>query len=417
MHSLPHSRIASSGRATWTIVTEESPDYARGMERLLQVVQDLSMARDLAAIMAIVGRGARELTGADGATFVLRDGDHGFYADEDAIEPLWKGRRFPLETCISGWAMMHREAVVLEDIYADPRIPADAYRPTFVKSLAMVPIRRSKPVGAIGTYWATQRRLSEPQLRLLQALADSTSIAMQNVELLSGLEARVLERTAQLEAVNQDLEAFSYAVSHDLRAPLRAIKGFSQILLEDHAAALAEGKPHLDRISGAATRMNDLIDDLLLLSRMARSAVVRGPFDVAQLAREIVAELRQAEPARSVELVVPAELPAHGDARLVRVLLENLLSNAWKFTSKRDAARIEIGSQDGAWFVRDNGAGFDSTRATKLFQPFQRMHTAAEFEGTGIGLATALRIVRRHGGRIWADSAPNEGASFFFTLG
>jgi len=395
----------------------EDPDaYTRGMERLVAVVQELSMARDLAAIMSIVRRASRELTDADGASFVLREADSCYYADEDAVEPLWKGGRFPMEGCISGWAMLHREQVVLEDIYADPRVPAAAYRPTFVKSLVMVPIRRSKPIGAIGTYWATQRRPSDATVRLLQALADSTSVAMENVELVSALESRIASRTEQLEAVNRELEAFSYAVSHDLRAPLRAIKGFSQILLEDHAGALAEGKLHLDRISGAATRMNDLIDDLLQLSKMARSALVRGPFDVAQLAREIVDELRQAEPARRVEIAVPAELPAQGDARLVRVLLENLLRNAWKFTAKRDVARIEVGLRDGAWFVRDNGAGFDAQRAGKLFQPFQRMHTAAEFEGTGIGLATAQRIVRRHGGRIWADSAPNEGATFFFTL-
>jgi signal transduction histidine kinase len=396
---------------------EDPVAYTRGMERLVVVVQELSMARDLAAIMAIVRRASRELTGADGASFVLRERDSCYYADEDAIEPLWKGRRFPIESCISGWAMLHREQVVVEDIYADPRIPAAAYRPTFVKSLVIVPIRRSLPIGAIGTYWATQRRPSEPTIRLLQALADSTSIAMENVELVASLETRIASRTEQLEAANHELEAFSYAVSHDLRAPLRAIKGFSQILLEDHAGALAEGKPHLDRISGAASRMNDLIDDLLRLSKVARSALVRGAFDVAQLSRDIVAELRHVEPARRVEIIVPAELPAQGDARLVRVLLENLLRNAWKFTSKRDVAKIEVGLGDGAWFVRDNGAGFDAQRASKLFQPFQRMHTAAEFEGSGIGLATAQRIVRRHGGRIWADSAPNEGASFFFTLG
>jgi signal transduction histidine kinase len=386
------------------------------MERLLQTVQELSMARDLDTIMAIVRKAARALTGADGATFVLRDGEFCYYAEEDAIEPLWKGLRFPLERCISGWAMLHREAVLLEDIYADPRIPADAYRPTFVKSLVMVPIRRLKPVGAIGNYWAVHQKPSETNVRLLQALADSTSIAMENVELLASLESRVAERTTQLEAANHELEAFSYAVSHDLRAPLRSINSFSRILVEDYADAIGDGRTHLDRICAASGRMAALIDDLLQLSTTARSEIQRADFDLAQLAREIVDELRHADPARAVELVLPAHLPANGDWRLVRVVLENLLRNAWKFTSKRAAARIEVGGADGAFFVRDNGAGFDAARASKLFVPFQRMHTVAEFEGTGIGLATAQRVVARHGGRIWADSAPDHGATFSFTL-
>jgi signal transduction histidine kinase len=398
-------------------VPDFTASYVQGMERLVQVVHELSMARDLATIMAIVRRAARELTGADGATFVLRDGDHCCYADEDAIAPLWKGRRFALEGCISGWAMLNREAVVLEDIHADPRIPADAYRPTFVKSLAIVPIRRLEPVGAIGNYWATRQRPSETVVRLLQALADSTSIAMANVELVAGLEARIAERTAQLQATNHELEAFSYAVSHDLRAPLRGINGFSQILLEDHAEALGDGAQHLDRIRAAAGRMASLIDDLLQLSRVSRGELDRRPFDIAQHAREIVDEIRQTEPARSVETVIPAELRASGDSRLVRVALENLLRNAWKFTSKLEAARIEVGARDGAYFVRDNGAGFDTARAGKLFMPFHRLHAPEDFEGTGIGLATTQRIVHRHGGRIWADAAPNQGAAFYFTLG
>jgi signal transduction histidine kinase len=163
--------------------------------------------------------------------------------------------------------------------------------------------------------------------------------------------------------------------------------------------------------------MGALIDDLLQLSTTARSELKRGAFDLAQSAREILDELRAADPARDVEIVIPAQLPANGDVRLVRVVLENLLRNAWKFTSKRPAARIEVGAADGAFFVRDNGAGFDPARASKLFVPFQRMHTNAEFEGTGIGLATAQRVIARHGGRIWADSAPDQGATFSFTLG
>jgi signal transduction histidine kinase len=386
------------------------------MERLVQVVQELSMARDLGTIVALVGRAARELTGADGATFVLRESDACYYADEDAIEPLWKGKRFPIERCISGWTMEHREAVVLDDIYADARIPADAYCPTFVKSFAMVPIRRKQPVGAIGSYWAELHRPSEVDVRLLQALADSAAIAMENIELVNKLEARFDERGEQLEAANRELESFSYAVSHDLRAPLRAIKGFSQILVEDHAAALADGKHHLDRICAATTRMNQLIDDLLMLSKMVRTKPDCAAFDLAPIAREIVEDLRRTDPGRVVEITIAPELPAYGDARLVRVVLENLLRNAWKFTSKRPAARIEVGSRAGAWFVCDDGVGFDSSRAGRLFVPFQRMHAAAEFEGSGIGLAIAHRIVRRHGGRIWADSKPDHGATFSFTL-
>ena len=398
-------------------MTEDALAYARGMERLLPTVQELSMARDLQTIMEIVRHAARALTGADGATFVLRDGPHCYYAEEDAIEPLWKGKRFPLERCISGWAMLHREAVLIEDIYADPRIPHDAYRPTFVKSLVMVPIRRLKPVGAIGNYWAKQHRASETNIRLLQALADSTSIAMENVELLQSLESRVAERTEQLESANRELEAFSYAVSHDLRAPLRSINAFSRILLEDHAAELGDGTSHLNRINAASKRMGTLIDDLLQLSKMGRHELHRGEFDLSQHAREVIDELRQADPSRKVEVVIPGSLPANGDSRLVRVVVENLLRNAWKFTSKRAAPHIEVGVHDGVFFVRDNGAGFDAARATKLFAPFHRMHTDADFEGTGIGLATAHRVIQRHGGRIWADSAPDQGATFSFTLG
>lgn len=177
------------------------------METLLQVVQKLSLAKDLETIMFIVRKAARQLTGADGATFVLRDDDKCYYADEDAIAPLWKGKRFPMKLCISGWVMEHCQPVVIEDIYADPRIPADAYRPTFVKSLAMVPIRTTAPIGAIGTYWADYNRPTSEQVDLLQALADSTSIAMQNIELHSKIEEGSKETSAQLEITRKLMEA------------------------------------------------------------------------------------------------------------------------------------------------------------------------------------------------------------------
>ncbi|MGB8403536.1 MAG: sensor domain-containing diguanylate cyclase [Mycobacterium sp.] len=184
-------------------------DYLRGMERLVLAVQELSLARSLADIQCIVRTSARELLGCDGTTFVLRDHDKCYYADEDAIAPLWKGSRFPMATCVSGWVMLNRAAAVIPDIYVDPRVPHEAYRPTFVKSLAMVPIRKLDPVGAIGAYWAVQRQPSDREVSLLQALADSTSIAMENVRVYSELEQRVRERTVALERANAAIHKLS----------------------------------------------------------------------------------------------------------------------------------------------------------------------------------------------------------------
>ncbi|MGZ3416819.1 MAG: sensor histidine kinase [Polyangiales bacterium] len=400
---------------------QTSSTNVRGMQRLVGAVQELSLARDLDTVMRIVRREAREICGADGATFVLRDSGKCFYADEDAIAPLWKGKRFPMEACISGWVMLHAEPVAIEDIYADERIPAEAYRPTFVKSLAMVPIRTKSPIGAIGNYWASHRRVSKDEIELLQALADSTSIAMENVQLFSELEARVRMRTAQLEAANRELEAFSYSVSHDLRAPLRTIDGYGTALEEDLGDRLDEkARGHLTRLRSASSRMNVLIDDLLGLARVGRGDMRDEAIDVSALARSIADELARQSPDRRFEIVVRDGVSARGDASLVRAVLENLLGNAFKFTARAPVAKIEVGStQEGeraVFFVRDNGAGFDMKYAAKLFAPFQRLHSVKDFPGTGVGLATVQRIVHRHGGRIWADSKPGEGTTFFFTL-
>lgn len=186
-----------------------SGSYVRGMERLLTAVQDLSLARSLPEVQRVVRSAARELTGCDGATFVLRDNGKCHYADEDAIAPLWKGSRFPMDICISGWAMLNKQPAVIPDIYADSRIPHAAYRPTFVKSLVMVPIRKMDPIGAIGNYWSSERHPSEEEVRLLQALADATSIAMENVAVYSELDQRVRDRTAALEKANAEIQQLS----------------------------------------------------------------------------------------------------------------------------------------------------------------------------------------------------------------
>jgi signal transduction histidine kinase len=221
------------------------------------------------------------------------------------------------------------------------------------------------------------------------------------------------------DQANRELESFSYSVAHDLRAPLRSIDGFSRIVIEENAEALgAEARSHLQRIVSASRQMSDLIDGLLTLARLSRGEIRRIEVDLTALATEVVAGLRQDDPAREVETRIQPNLRVQGDPSLLRQLLENLLGNAWKFTGGTKVARIDLGALEGSdvLVVRDNGAGFDPTFIDKLFLPFQRLHRATEFPGTGIGLATVRRIVERHGGRIWAEGRVGGGAAFFFSL-
>ncbi len=236
------------------------------------------------------------------------------------------------------------------------------------------------------------------------------------------LELRVRQRTAELTSANRELETFAYSVSHDLRAPLRSIDGFSQILLTDYHAQLdAEGQSHLQRVRRAAQRMGAVIDDLLQLSRVTRQEMRRQAVDLSQMASEILEDLQNATPERRVVGTVQAGCSTQGDAVLLRILLENLLGNAWKYTTHAGEARIEFGCDHKpeacSWYVRDNGVGFDMAHAQRLFRPFERLHHVHEFEGTGIGLASAARIVHRHGGKIAAKALPGAGATFHFTLG
>jgi len=253
------------------------------------------------------------------------------------------------------------------------------------------------------------------------ALIDNLSAYRLRDPMVAQMNERLKQDVAELAEANRELEAFSYSVSHDLRAPLRAIDGFSHLLQTDYAAELGgTGKSYIAHIRDAAQRMGLLIDDLLNLSRVSRSELARRPVDLTALAREVVSVLRERAGDRALECTIAEDIAAEGDAGLLRIVLENLLGNAFKFTKGRPDARIDFGQQmiDGrrAYFVRDNGVGFDMAYAGKLFRPFQRLHSERAFPGTGIGLALVHNIVKKHGGKVWADAAPGGGACFYFIV-
>jgi signal transduction histidine kinase len=289
-----------------------------------------------------------------------------------------------------------------------------------ITSALAVPLRsRNRTIGAISLLRTTPDRpyTADDQL-LAQELADRAGLAIDNATLVATLEHRVAERTAALEAANRELEAFSYSASHDLRTPLRAIDGFSRMLLADYEDKLdLRAQHYLQRIRAGTQRMSALIDDLLSLARISRVPLKITDLDISAIAFEVASEIRKREPTRLTPIDIDRGLRARGDARLLRIALENLLGNAWKFTAKSPDAEISLSASGTTFCVRDTGAGFDMAYAEKLFMPFQRLHGTHEFEGIGVGLATVQRIIQHHGGRIWAEGAVGEGAAFFFTLG
>lgn len=331
-----------------------------------------------------------------------------------------------------GTAAFRREPVVVSDIATDPLWAP--YRTVALQNGLLastsVPVlgRQGEVLGTLAVFYPQAMRPPTWDVQLLSAGSALAALALERAADQAAvkasqvsLEERVKERTAQLEAANKELEAFSYSVSHDLRAPLRTIDGFTQIVSQRYREKLdAEAQSYFDRVRAGCRRMSELIDDLLRLSMVTRGGVTRQDVDLSDLARQVVDSLHLAQAQRRVVTQISPGLYVRGDPKLLRVLLENLLGNAWKFTAKKPLAEIGFGAsvEEGrvVYCVSDNGAGFDMRYADRLFAPFERLHHRDQFEGSGIGLATAQRVVRMHGGKIWAESAPEKGTKMFFSL-
>ncbi|HSS02934.1 MAG TPA: ATP-binding protein [Kofleriaceae bacterium] len=416
---------------------EDSHDRLRMLGR---VSHDLAMvATSFATLLETIAQVTAEIVGDGGmVTLISEDGDHLVNAANAHRDPA---RAADYRMLLSAMAAPPLADSSVSATVARTGLPQraevdpaamiaraePALRPLVerlnVHAYAVVPIRaRNQVIGTLSLVRSRPgRAYTDDDVTLIQDLADRAGLAIENARLYDQLERRVRERTAELEAANDELEAFSSSVAHDLRAPLRAITGFSEILVEDHAAQLdAAAAKRLASIRGAAQRMGHLIDDLLDLSRIGRSELHRERVEISKLAHAVIERLRAADPDRRVEIVVEDGLTAQADPRLVDVVLTNLLGNAWKFSRTREPARIELtacaSEQPTTYLVRDNGAGFEPARAAKLFGVFQRLHHADEFEGTGVGLATVQRVIHRHGGRVWAEGEVGKGATFFFTL-
>ena len=329
----------------------------------------------------------------------------------------------PIEAA-AGPAFVQQRAMVRIEDRNGTTFP-DRARAMSLRSVLAAPISFGETrYGVLAAYAFRAPLFAEEDLELVEILAKQLALILRNQDLFGEvreLNSELEQRVAEVNATNEELASFAYAVSHDLRAPLRAIDGFSEILIDEKSAVLGDdGREHLGRIRRAAQNMGQLIDDLLQLSRTGRAELHLMPIDLSGLARRVAAEHAEREPERSVAFRAVDGLRAAGDEGLLRVVLDNLIGNAFKFTRPVKQPSIELGVTNGsgpkAFFVRDNGVGFDQTYQAKLFTPFQRLHSPREFEGNGIGLATVRRVIRRHGGDVWAESTPGEGATFFFTL-
>jgi PAS domain S-box-containing protein len=358
-------------------------------------------------------------------------------------ELLKNGHKLPIRnTSMVGWSIANQRARIALDVGKDAVHFSNPLLPESRSELSLPLITHGQALGALTIQSNKEAAFSQEDIETFQTMADQLANAILNARLYgqlekeleerkraeeevrhlnAELEERVQSRTQDLQAANREMEAFSYSVSHDLRAPLRAIDGYSRILLEDfHESLSQDSAVHLEKIRWASAQMAQLIDDLLRLSRINRAEMRFDPIDLSMLVQSVVSELQNQNPGRVVSIEITPNMQTRGDERLLRVAIENLMNNAWKFTGKAAEAKIEVGraktGDKEAFYIRDNGVGFDMAYADKLFGAFQRLHTTEEFPGTGIGLAIVQRVIHKHGGRVWAEAKKGKGATFYFTL-
>lgn len=374
--------------------------YTRGMEYLVDVVQKLSLAKTLEEVVDITRHAARELTGADGAAFVLKDEDRCYYVDEDAIGPLWKGNKLPISSCISGWSMMNRQSVAIEDIFSDPRIPLDAYKVTFVKSLLVVPIRSEQPIGAIGNYWAHKHTATPEQQKLLEALANSTSIALENIQLYKDLK----EANTYLSDSLQARDEFFKIASHELRTPMSAIMLELQMAERKVKKILQDENPLRHTIS-QVKKLSSEIEALFEVNKIRSGEITlsSSQTDVSGLVNEEVERMKQDFDNVSCELQARIDLgiEMNCDPEKMRQILRQLFSNAIRHAPGcKVHVSLTIEESDLQLCVKDSGEGISPDLQEKLLKTFERGHAPRRLGGLGLGLFIVRSYVEAHGGKF-----------------
>jgi chemotaxis family two-component system sensor kinase Cph1 len=390
----------------WSRLLGDPEPEADTSAPLVRALTALWEARDRAAIAQVACRAAREIVAADGAALLVAEGEGGRVIGEDAIAPLWKG---PRRERFSGWHLQQDRPVVLEDGGDE----LEDYRGSFIEGVTLVPVRGRKTRGALACHWAGPGAASRAQLDSLETLARATAGALE----ANDEREELAPLASQREAAREDARSFLAALSHGMRTPVAQVIGFAQLLHDERATLVPGHRVFVDEIIAAARQANVVIDEVGKLARLVHAELVIGAVDLATIAGEVATALMVRHGDRRIEWEITRPLEGRGDPRLVRPLLEHLLANAVKFTAGKDPARITVGAAEGAFFVRDNGVGFDPRQQARLFTPFGCLHAREQFPGVGLGLVTCRRIVERHGGRTWADSNPDRGgATFFFTL-